>query len=118
MPHITLKSIAQNANLDPIFAKHEPILDQQLAACNAVLAQVPKDVRHALEVKLRAKERADGRRAVTDADRRRWLLPPPVDRAPGSPGPWEHWTVPFDTDPDWPAALAEAVTAYRAAWRA
>jgi adenine-specific DNA-methyltransferase len=27
VPHITLKSIAQNTNLDPIFAKHEPILD-------------------------------------------------------------------------------------------
>ena len=34
VPHITLKSIAQNANLDPIFAKHEPILDAKLAACN------------------------------------------------------------------------------------
>lgn len=35
VPHITLKSIAQNTNLDPIFAKHEPILDKALAACNA-----------------------------------------------------------------------------------
>ena len=32
VPHITLKSIAQNTNLDPIFAKHEPILDEKLAA--------------------------------------------------------------------------------------
>src|SRR5947208_2617754 len=35
VPHITLKSIAQNANLDPIFAQHEPILNGRLAACNA-----------------------------------------------------------------------------------
>ncbi|MCH7792476.1 MAG: site-specific DNA-methyltransferase, partial [Planctomycetes bacterium] len=27
VPHITLKSIAQNTSLDPIFDKHEPILD-------------------------------------------------------------------------------------------
>ena len=26
IPHITLRSIAQNTALDPIFAKHEPIL--------------------------------------------------------------------------------------------
>ena len=31
---------------------------------------------------------------------------------------WEHWEVPFDTDPDWPKALQDAVTAYREAWRA
>ncbi|MDG4550144.1 MAG: site-specific DNA-methyltransferase [Candidatus Contendobacter sp.] len=38
VPHITLKSIAQNAALDPIFAKHQPILDEKLAALNAALA--------------------------------------------------------------------------------
>jgi adenine-specific DNA-methyltransferase len=31
---------------------------------------------------------------------------------------WQEWEVPFDTDPDWPAALQEALTAYRKAWRA
>jgi adenine-specific DNA-methyltransferase len=41
VPHVTLKSIAQNANLDPIFARHEPILDDCLAACNLALAAVP-----------------------------------------------------------------------------
>ncbi len=30
VPHITLKSIAQNQNLDPILAKHQPILDNAL----------------------------------------------------------------------------------------
>src|SRR5437879_9862790 len=34
VPHITLKSIAQNTNLDPILTKHEPILEDRLAACN------------------------------------------------------------------------------------
>ena len=37
VPHITLKSIAQNTALDPIFAKHEPILAEKLAALNAAL---------------------------------------------------------------------------------
>jgi adenine-specific DNA-methyltransferase len=31
---------------------------------------------------------------------------------------WQEWEVPFDTDADWPKALQEALTAYRAAWRA
>jgi adenine-specific DNA-methyltransferase len=31
VPHITLKSIARNTSLDPIFARHEPILAEKLA---------------------------------------------------------------------------------------
>ncbi len=30
VPHITLKSIAQNTNLDPIFSRHAPILEERL----------------------------------------------------------------------------------------
>jgi adenine-specific DNA-methyltransferase len=33
-------------------------------------------------------------------------------------GSWKEWKVPFDTDPDWPKPLQDALTAYRAAWRA
>jgi adenine-specific DNA-methyltransferase len=35
VPHITLKSIARNTSLDPIFAKHEPLLADKLATLNA-----------------------------------------------------------------------------------
>lgn len=111
VPHITLGSIAQNRSLDPIFAKHEVILDERLRACSLALAGITDEVRHRLQAKLVAKQRAEGKRAITDADTRRWSLP-----AKG--GAFEHWTVPFDTDPDWPATLCDAVTAYRAAWRA
>ncbi|HEV3260503.1 MAG TPA: DNA methyltransferase [Gemmataceae bacterium] len=110
VPHITLKSIAQNANLDPIFGKHEPILEEKLTACNVALARVTAEHRRKLEYKLIDKERALGKRAVTAADRRRWRLPEKGQKC-------EHWTVPFDTDPDWPKELVEAVTAYRQAWR-
>ncbi|MFZ4703363.1 MAG: DNA methyltransferase, partial [Candidatus Methylumidiphilus sp.] len=37
VPHITLKSIARNTALDPIFARYEPLLAEQLAALNAAL---------------------------------------------------------------------------------
>lgn len=111
VPHITLKSIAQNQNLDPIFTKYEPILDAKLRACNAALAKVTKEDRQKLELKLLDKERRDGKRAVTDADRRRWSLP---DKGKM----WEHWTVSLDTDPAWPKELQSAVMEYRQAWRA
>ena len=108
VPHITLKSIAQNTNLDPIFAKHEPILEAQLAACNTALLTVTADLRRKLTAKLAAKQKAEGKRSITEADRRRWELPTS----------WEHWQLPFDTDEDWPKELQTAVTEYRKAWRA
>jgi adenine-specific DNA-methyltransferase len=111
VPHITLKSIAQNTNLDPIFAKHEPILDARLAEANRALEQVTEKLRQELRMKLALKQKQEGKKAITDADRRRWELP---EKGKG----WQHWEVPFDTDPDWPEALKQAVEAYRAAWRA
>ncbi len=111
VPHITLKSIAQNANLDPIFARHEPVLEAKLSAANAALAKVPDKLRNDLRSKLALKQKRRGRKAITDADRRRWELP---SKGTG----WQHWEIPFDTDPDYPAALKNAVEEYRAAWRA
>ncbi len=109
VPHITLKSIAQNVALDPIFAKHQLILDDKLAALNAALKTVPPDLRQRLAAKLREKERRDGKKAITDADRRRWLLPKEG---------WKEWEVPFDVDEEWTPELQAGLTAYRAAWRA
>lgn len=111
VPHITLKSIAQNANLDPIFAKHEPVLDARLAEANVALEKVPEKLRHELRIKAALKQKQEGKKAITDADRRRWALPEKVKG-------WKHWDVPFDTDPDYPEALKKAVESYRAAWRA
>lgn len=127
VPHITLKSIAQNVALAPIFAKHEPILEAALKKCNEELAAALKkdpSLRGMLAAKLAKKQKDEGKRAITDADRRRWILPPD-NREKGvkwtidpTVAAWYHWEVPFDTDPDWPASLRDAVTAYRAAWRA
>ena len=70
---------------------------------------VTSDLRQQLAAKLREKERHEGKKAVTDADRRRWLLPKEG---------WKEWEVPFDVDEDWTPELQAALTAYRAAWRA
>ena len=128
VPHITLKSIAQNTALDPIFAKHEPILDAKLGLCNSALAKVSAALRQKLEHKLLVKQQRDGKKSITDGDRRRWILPPNNrDRSEAAKkratvdldvSTWYHWEVPFDTDPDWPTDLQQAVTVYRQAWRA
>ena len=109
VPRITRLSIAQNTALDPIFAKHEPILKEKLDALNRALAEVKPDIRTKLLAKLADKQRREGKRSLTDADLRRWQLPETA---------WQEWEVPFDTDPAWPQALQEALTDYRKAWRA
>lgn len=108
VPHITLKSIARNVTLDPIFARHEPIMEERLAALNTALKSVTSEIRRKLEAKLAVKERTEGKKSVTDADRRRWSLPKEA---------WMPWEVPFDTDDDWPEDLRNALTAYRQVWR-
>ena len=108
VPHITLKSIAQNTALDPIFVKHEPILKDKLDALNRALVEVTPEIRSRLILKLSDKQKSEGKRSITDADLRRWQLPDAV---------WQEWEVPFDTDPDWPQALQEALNDYRKAWR-
>jgi adenine-specific DNA-methyltransferase len=109
--HVTPKGIAQNPNLDHIFTKHEQILDEKLAAVNNALASVSVRLRNELRSKLALRQKQEGKKALTDADRRRWDLPQ-IGK------PWEHWEVPFDTDPDYPGDLKKSVEEYRAAWRA
>ena len=108
VPHIQPKDIAQNTALDPIFAQHEPILAEKLEKLNRALGTVTPEIRTALRAKLADKQRREGRKAVTDADHRRWELPT---------SEWQEWEVPFDSDPDWPHELSDAVTDYREAWR-
>ena len=109
VPHITLGSIANNTALDSIFEKHEPILTEKLETLNSALAEITSEIRAKLRAKLAEKERREGKRVITDADKRRWQLPETA---------WQAWEVPFDTDPDWTETLQEALTDYRDAWRA
>ncbi len=141
VPHITLKSIARNTSLDPIFARHEPVLAEKLEKLNREVAKVGAALKEKLAEKLIAKHRELGANAVSDADVRRWLLPdtqPALIKPVPARNPlkgvtakqaeayrnaipkheWKEWEVPFDTDHEWPKTLQEALTAYRAAWRA
>ena len=109
VPHITLRSIAQNTALDPIFAKYESILKEKLETLNNALTELTPEIRMKLLSKLAMKERSDGKKSITDAEQRRWQLPTTA---------WQEWEVPFDTDPDWPRVLRDALTDYREAFRA
>ena len=109
VPHITLKSISHNGNLDPIFARHDAILSEKLAAANEAVQKVPDKLRDDLRMKLLTKQKREGKKAITDADQRRWELP-----AKGKS--WQRWEVPFDVDPDYPGEMKTAVEEYRAAW--
>lgn len=108
VPHVTLKDVAHNKHLDPIFEKHDPILESALAQCTKALKQVTAETRERLAEKLAEKQRREGRRAIGEAEQRRWNLPK---------NRFDHWTVPFDTDADWPKVLKEAVVTYRKAWQ-
>jgi adenine-specific DNA-methyltransferase len=118
---LTLGAIANNHHLDPIITKHEVALSDALRRVNAELLSVDSATRVELRRKFDAASRDE---TLTDADRRRWILPPD-NRDPKEKwtvdakfAGWYDWEVPFDTDPAWPKPLQDAVTAYRAAWRA
>ena len=126
--HVELRSITRNAHLDPILDRQDDCIGALLAACNSALGQVTQGLRNKLSDKLRRKARDMGQRAITESDRRRWLLPPDhrnwntKQRAAAiveeSYRGWYEWEVPYDTDPDWPTALQVAVEAYRKGWQA
>lgn len=109
--HIYLRDIAQSQVLDAVTGKHQSVLDSKLAGCNDALSKVTQEIRFKLVAKLVDKQRKEGKRTITDADNRRWQLPKKGEN-------FEHWTVPFDTDADWPKELQQAVSEYRKAWRA
>jgi adenine-specific DNA-methyltransferase len=108
VPHVKLSSIARNTSLDPIFDKHEPILAACLRDLNGALKHVSTELRQKLTDKLIDKQKHEGKKSITEADRRRWELPKTH---------WQEWEVPFDTDPSWPQELQQSLTAYRSAWR-
>ena len=56
--HVTLRGISQNTALDPIFAKHEPILKEKLDTLNSALAEVTPAIRSKLLSKLAGKRNA------------------------------------------------------------
>ncbi|MBW4985153.1 site-specific DNA-methyltransferase [Mameliella sp. CS4] len=95
VPHITLKSIANNPDIDTIHADDHPKIAAALADLNAALAaNPPKPLKPAQGVR-------KGK---------------PVDFAKGDS--LHEWEVPFDWPDDWPDAARAAFDAFHAARQA
>lgn len=93
VPHITLKSIANNPDIDTIYDAKHPAIAAALAALNATLTTAPP---------FRPAQGARKGKPVTFTKGERL----------------EEWEVPFDLPDDWPAASAEPFAAFHAARQA
>lgn len=94
VPHVTLKSIANNAEIDAIYERLHPGIATALAALNAALQT------HAPFVPY----------PVTEGGRKGQKL---VLGLPGQE--LQEWEVPFERPADWPAALQAPLAAFHAA---
>ena len=93
VPHITLKSIANNPDIDTIYDAKHPAIAAALAALNTTLSNAPP---------FRPTQGARKGKPVTFTKGERL----------------EEWEVPFDLPDDWPAAAAEPFAAFHAARQA
>jgi adenine-specific DNA-methyltransferase len=93
VPHVTLKSIANNPEIDTIYERDHSAIEAALAALNAKL--------HAAPPKEHLK--------VTEGGRKGKLL----DLAKGAS--LQEWEVPFDYPDGWPLAAREAFDAFHRA---
>ncbi|MEX0955032.1 MAG: site-specific DNA-methyltransferase [Rhizobiaceae bacterium] len=95
VPHITLKSIANNPDIDTIHAEDHPKIEAALADLNAVLAATPPKPLNPAQGVRKGK---------------------PVDFAKGEG--LHEWEVPFDWPGDWPEATRGPFDAFHAARQA
>ncbi|MDY0070947.1 MAG: site-specific DNA-methyltransferase [Porticoccaceae bacterium] len=95
VPHVTLKSIANNPDIDSIYDRMHPAIEQALDKLNAALQQEPREPFR-----------------VTEGGRKGQQL----DFAKGDG--LQEWEVPFDFPELWPAAAQAAFAAFHSARRA
>jgi adenine-specific DNA-methyltransferase len=95
VPHITLKSIANNPDIDTIYDEDHPKIAAALADLNGVLAVAPPKPLTAMQGVRKGK---------------------PVDFAKGDS--LHEWEVPFDWPDDWPEAARVAFGAFHRARQA
>ena len=103
VPHVTLKSIANNAEIDVIWEKWQATLELLRAQLNAALGRTQPSLRTEGEALLRGAE----------ATQQTQASPP----KPGSPrrfaprddglSAWEEWEIPREADATWPAVAKE-----------
>jgi adenine-specific DNA-methyltransferase len=97
VPHITLKSIANNAEIDVIWERWQGILEPLRAHLNAALGRSSSSLRE-----------GEADEAISPRSPRRFA--PRDDNAA-----WEEWEIPREAGPDWPD---EAKQLHAEWWRA
>ena len=106
VPHVTLKAIANNAEIDAIWEERQPAVEEALARLNETLAG------HSTPFEVAQGGRKDERivfAGPADAT---------VELPNGEPAPAHgllEWEVPREAPKDWPAPAVEALAAFREA---
>lgn len=93
VPHVTLKSIANNAEIDLIYDKMHPAIEQALANLNAAMQRDAKGIPY----------------AVTEGVRKKKTI------TLGGTEALFEWEVPFDLPEEWPASCNAPFLAFHAA---
>ncbi len=96
VPHITLKSIANNAEIDVIWDKFQPTLESLRAALNKTLGHTSASVEPSL---LGSASDGGAKRQGSGASS---ALQKQAKRA------WEEWEIPREADAKWPDAAKQA----------
>ena len=96
VPHVTLKSIANNPDIECIFDRMHPPIDAALARLNEALHRAPPTLPFPIT--------EGGRKGTT------------IDFAKGTS--LQEWEVPFDFPEGWPATAREAFDTFHAARQA
>lgn len=110
VPHVTLKSIANNPEIDSIYARMHPEIERTLDQLNEALRAHPPQP-FTVTQGGRAGQQVDFRRPAGEM-----VTLPSGQQAPA--GALLEWEVPFEFPADWPEAARAAFEAFHAARRA
>jgi adenine-specific DNA-methyltransferase len=110
VPHVTLKSIANNPEIDEIHARLHPAIEAALADLNTALRRHGKGLTFAVTEGGRKGETVD-----FQAPANATVKLPSGEPAPA--GALLEWEVPFDFPEDWPAQARPAFDAFHQARR-
>ena len=106
VPHITLKSIANNAEIDVIWERHQQLLEPLRAQLNAALGRSPLPLAGEGGAKAPGEGAPHGANALASS---RALSPSPSPASGrGEPKAWEEWQIPREAGADWPEAARTA----------
>ncbi|HQG60403.1 MAG TPA: DNA methyltransferase [Caldisericia bacterium] len=96
VPHITLKSIANNEEIDRIWDKHHPDIEKALADLNSILSSTVQSSHSSSKETGKTKD-----------------PPSPSGRRTEDEGVLREWEVPFELPQDWPKEAKEPFERFR-----